>query len=477
MLTMARDLGCPRDQVESFLRGKYVPLPWQWKFHSVARAADKSDGPIDIGVGGARGPGKSHCVFAQLTLDDSQRTPRLKGLFLRKTGKSAAESFDDLIGSVLMGRVRYRYNPSKNILKFPNGSKIILGGFENEKDIDKYVGIQYDVIAIEERNQLSEEKILKLQGSLRSAKPNWRTRTYSSFNPGNIGHNAVKQTFIIPYQENREKNTKFIPATYRDNPYLKQEYIDYLERLTGQLGKAWREGDFDVFEGQYFTEWNRDQHVTNPFPLSDTFKRFRAYDHGTANPACCKWYALDYDGRVWVYREMYVQGWNVDQIAQEINRLSEGETYEYSVADSAIFARMGMVDKFGGETIAQNFARHGVMFMPASKRRVDGWNLMRQYLAWDKYNPPKIKYFSNCKDSIRTIPSLIHDEKNPEDLDTRGEDHPADVDRYFLTSLHEQKTNPPKTGVEKIIEQKRQMRQDLTKLYSGDTYREQFGRT
>ena len=416
----------------------------------------------------------SHCVFAQLTLDDCQRVPYLKGLFLRKTGKSASESFDDLINSVLVGRVRHQYNPSKNILKFPNGSKIILGGFEAERDIDKYVGIQYDVIAIEERNQLSGDKILKLKGSLRTTKPNWRTRTYSSFNPGNIGHNEVKETFIIPYQKEEEKRTRFIPATYKDNPYLKDEYVDYLENLPGSLGKAWREGNFDIFEGQYFREWNRDQHVVVPFEIPKSFKRFRAYDHGTANPACCKWYALDYDGRLYVYKELYVTGWNVDQIADEINRMSEGETYEYSVADSAIFANMGMVDRGGGETIAQNFARHGVVFIPSSKRRVDGWTLMRQYLHWTPTQPAKLKYFSTCKDSIRTIPSLIHDEKKPEDINSQSEDHAADTDRYLISSLHEQRTIPPKTGVAKLLENRNRIENDLIRLYSGEEYRKTF---
>jgi hypothetical protein len=225
-----------------------------------------------------------------------------------------------------------------------------------------------------------------------------------------------------------------------------------LDSLPEKLRKAYRDGNWDVFVGQYFTEWNREKHVTAPFPIPKTWKKFRSYDYGREKPACCKWYALDYDGRLWVYREFYKAGLDVDQQAKEIVRLSGDEVYEYSVADPSIFARTGIVDKYGGETIAQTFSRHGIDFYPASTRRIDGWNLMHQYLRWDNQNPPKLIYFSTCYDSIRTIPSLVHDDRKPEDIDTSGEDHAADCDRYLLMSLHEQKTSPPLTEVEKKLQ-------------------------
>ena len=198
---------------------------------------------------------------------------------------------------------------------------------------------------------------------------------------------------------------------------------------------------------------------------------------------------MDYDGRVWVYREFYMSGLDVDQIAEEINRKSVamkdpltgqwigGETYHYSVADPSIFAKMGFVDKFGGQTIAETFSRYGIMFIPASNRRIDGWNLMHQYLRWDKDKKPKMIYFSTCFDSIRTIPSLIHDDIKPEDVDTNGEDHAGDTDRYLLVSLHESKTEKPKTDTERKIERMREMANQsvnpstLNQFYLGDYYR------
>lgn len=460
--------GSPQDQVRQFYYSKYIPLAWQWKFHAIAREADKSNGPVRIGVGGARGPGKSHCVFAQIALDDCQRVPGLKALFLRQTGKAASESFEDLIVSVIASKISYKY--TQGVLRFPNGSRILLGGFETERDIDKYIGINYDLIAVEELNQLTEEKLLKLLGSMRTSKDNWRPRFYASFNPGNIGHAFVKSWFVDPHYENRQRESRFVPATYKDNPYLNPEYVQYLETLPGQLGKAWREGSFDVFEGQYFTEWDRQVHVVEPFVIPPGWIKYRAYDHGRLKPACLKWYAVDYDGNVYCYRELYVAGLNVDEcavhqntemcsencprkgIANEINKLSKGEDYQFSVADPSIFHKTGFVDRFGGQTIAESFARAGVVFWPASNRRVDGWNLMHQYLAWGKDRLPKLRYFNTCFNSIRTIPLQIHDEHKPEDLATQGEDHAVDCDRYFLITLHDAKAIKPKTSLEKELE-------------------------
>ena len=150
--------GAPEDQVKNFLTRGYVPLKWQWKFHAEARRCDKG-GATELGAGGARGPGKSHCVFSQVTLDDCQRKKGLKFLFLRKTGKASRESFEDLISRVLTGKVDYKYNMSSGFLSFPNGSRVLLGGFESERDVDKYIGIEYDGIAIEELNQLTKNKI------------------------------------------------------------------------------------------------------------------------------------------------------------------------------------------------------------------------------------------------------------------------------------------------------------------------------
>lgn len=334
-----------------------------------------------------------------------------------------------------------------------------LGGgviaFRNLDDPSKYLSSEFALIEVDELTKNPKETFDFLR--LRKRWPGIeRTKFIGASNPGGVGHDWVKQLFIernFPLEETEKEQFHFIKALPQDNKYLPETYYNTLGSLPEKLRKAYRDGNWDVFEGQYFGEWDLNQHVIQPFTIPETFKRFRAYDHGREAPATCGWYALDYDGRVYKYREFYAKGLNVDQIANEINRLSQNETYDYSVADPAIFANIGYTDKFGGQTIAESFAHRGIQFLPASNRRIDGWNLMHQYLYWDVNKKPLLQYFNTCYNSIRTIPSLIHDEYKLEDVDTKGEDHAADTDRYFLMSLHERKGIKPLNPVEQKFQQ------------------------
>ena len=470
-VAMARDSGVPQDQLINMLQGGYVPLPWQLNFHAAAREVDKPDGPTDIGVGGARGPGKSHGVFAQVTIDDCQRVPDLKCLFLRQTGTAAKESFEDLIMKVIARKLKYEHTNS--VLKFPNGSKVILGGYHDASDIDKYIGIEYDLIAIEELNQLVKDKIDKLKGSLRTSKENWRPRVYTSFNPGGIGHQDVKTQYIEPFRTHTEHRTRFIPSTYKDNPYLNVEYLEYLEGLGGNLGRAWREGDWDLFEGQFFTEWRREKHVINPFTIPDNWKKVRSIDpSGKKGITSCHWYAIGEDGTVYVYREYYGTGLDSDEHAKNIRDLSLGEEYHYTCIDRAAFAQLGLP-----ETMAEVYIRSGVDgLVESAKNRVMGWDLVRQYLRWQKIDmltqrvveefQPKLQVFSTCINLIRTIPTLIHDEHKPEDLDSDGEDHAADELRYLLQTLREAKSKPVENIVQKRLRELREQEEDFSYHYT-----------
>lgn len=445
LVQTAKESGCPEDQIRRFITKGYAPYPWQLLFHASAREADKQGGPVDIGVGGARGPGKSHAVLSQAGLDDCQRVERLKGLFLRQTGIAAKESFDDLIDKVLLGRTEFKRTGNQII--FPNGSKIVLGGFKDERDIDKYVGIEYDFIIIEEENQLTKEKVEKLRGSLRTSKPNWRPRLYGSFNPGGVGHGYIKERYITPHRENAETETRFIPSTYKDNPNLNIEYVEYLESLTGDLGKAWREGDFDLFAGQYFTEWRQGIHVCEPFEIPEDWRKFCGLDYGYNAPASLGWYAIDPEGTLFRYREHYITGRTGKQLAEDyVSMTGINEKIEYIVCDPSFWAKRGESDdalstaeKF--ETRVQELLKETPRHCPALIRgnndRITGWRVAHEWLTPMEREgkiTSKFKVFSTCKEFIRTIPTLIHDPNNPEDVDTDGEDHCVDDWRYSIMS-------------------------------------------
>ena len=176
--------------------------------------------------------GKSRSV-AQIALDDA-KVRRLKALAAPQVGKAVRESFEDLRAKVLK-YVQHEYNRSSGTVTFPNGSKIILGHFHNEGDIDQWLGLEYDVIGVEEATTLTEGKYKAIRTTNRSSS-GFRPRIYSTTNPGGVGHAWYKKRFVTPYRMGKETTTRFIPATVYDNAFVNPEYVHTLEDLKGWCG-------------------------------------------------------------------------------------------------------------------------------------------------------------------------------------------------------------------------------------------------
>lgn len=414
--------------------------------------------------GGAKGGGKSYilrwALIRKLVKWAKEGHPRVRvGLFCEDYVALKDRQITKIEKEFprWLGRLTEHYVEGMSFILNPQfGGGVI--ALRNLDDPAKYASSEFAISAIDELTKNKKEIFDQFRSIVR-----WpgieNTGVWGATNPGEIGHLWVKKLWIDKQfgpEDPAKEQFKFIKSLPTDNPHNAQSYLNELKSLPERLRKAYYEGNWDIFEGQYFTEWNKEKHVITPFPIPSWGKRLRAYDHGRENPCCCKWYWLDNEGRLFVYRELYARGLNVDQIATEINRLSKGEDYWFSVADPSIFANTGMVDKSGGQTIAETFARNGIMFMPASNRRVDGWNLMHQYLAYQEGTLPKLIYFNTCFDSIRTIPALVHDKNRPEDIDTKGEDHAADTDRYLLASLHDAKAGSPLNEVERKLREMQQ---------------------
>lgn len=331
----------------------------------------------------------------------------------------------------------------------------------NLDDPSKYLSSEFAIVAIEEFTENTLDVFDKLRGRMR-----WtgieETKFIAATNPGGIGHAFVKKLWIdrdfpeelLPLA----KEFVYVKALPSDNPYLAKSYLATLDSMPEKLRKAYRDGNWDVFEGQYFSEWDREQHVVKPFTIPLTWFRFRSIDvSGRSGITSCHWYALDPNGRVFVYREYYATDRDYDEHAKQIYRLScdrDGaeEDYRYTVIDTAAFAKAGY-----SETAAEVFERHGVTGLIASaKERIVGWNAVHTYLRWDLSTAPKLQVFDTCVNLIRTIPLLIHDELHPEDVDSRGEDHAADELRYFLRTLRESKSPAPESPVERRLRALRQ---------------------
>lgn len=450
LIETAKSLGLPKDSLKRFLQAGYVPQPKQLLFHAAARAADDLENAKEIGFGGARGPGKTHATFAQVALDDCQRIAGLKVLFLRKIQKSANEAIEDLRQSVLF-KTPHRYKEQKSTIVFPNGSRIILGHFQYEKDIDNYLGLEYDIIVIEEATQLSQSKIDKIKSCNRSSKDGFRPRRYYTTNPGGVGHQWFKSKFITPFREDREKEnkTKFIFATSRDNKKLNSEYLGELKSLTGWLRKAWLEGDWDVFAGQFFDKFNYnlhtfdDSHFFTPDYLAKNWENIQpwgGFDWGY-NHWAVFYLGYKHDGIIYVLDECAVRKQLDQTIAEEIKKCCERWDLKPSqLRNIAAGSDCFETNTQTGETKAEVFIRHGVYLNQANMARQTGWSKILTLLGDAEQGiPPTVKINRRCRMLIEQLPALEHNPDKPGDVKKTnadengfGGDDAGDGFRYFV---------------------------------------------
>lgn len=412
-VNLAVKVGVEEDQLRRFLNAGYVPQPKQMEFHALARLADSPDGPDRIGYGGTRGQAKSHAILAQAIIDDMQRRDGLKGLYLRQIQKRARESFEDLRRKLLA------FTPHKAIqglLRLPNDSFIVLGGFHYEKEVDDYLGLEYDFAIIEDATVLSKTKYDAIRGSVRTSRDDWRPRVYVPANPGGIGHGWYVDEFI-----KGKLGTAFVHTTMGDNVFINPEYEDYLNSLTGFLRKTWRDGDFSVSAGQFFTTFSEDLHVIEPFPIPSDWELIGALDHGNAHPTAAYILAKSNDGVVYIVAEHVANRTPISVHAQAIRQMLAGlPGGPFAVSHLRSFVAGG--DAFAetrkdGGTVAKDYAKEGIHLAMANTARVQGAQEMQKRLGDPKFEiEPSLFIFNNCHRLIECIPTLQHDPKRQEDV-------------------------------------------------------------
>ena len=453
---VGQSVGCPRDQMRNFSKANVVLQERQLAASAGARLCDQVEGPTAVGYGGARGGGKSHWLLAQMGADDCQRVPGLKCLLLRKVGKANMEHFEDLRRRLFVG-LKHEFSAYRGVLTFGNGSRIIAGHFQAEKDIDAYLGLEYDVIGIEEATTLSSRKHTDISTCCRTSKPNWRPRIYSTSNPGGIGHAWYRTKFVLPFLEKREVDSRFVPARVTDNAYNNPEYRKVLESLNGWQRRAWLDGDWDLAAGQFFTTFRRDVHVVADFDETRAREWFASMDYGFAHYTVFLLGCTDGDGNVFVVDEhaerlwlpqrhtnavrcmlarhrVPVDGGSLMGDGVKTRALELGDLSRF-VAGADVFSRQS-----DGTTIAQQYAREGIKLRAANTDRVNGWAEVLQRLGDPEGGvPARLWIHQRCGRLAETLPAMQHDPNRPEDVlkvdadeDGVGGDDAADCLRYLV---------------------------------------------
>ena len=377
--------------------------------------------------GGARGGGKSWALRYKLLLL-CLRYPGIRVLLVRRSYPELRENHIHPLLSLLCGHPAAAvYRERDKCFEFFCGSQLLLGYLADHGDLLRYQGQEFDVIAIDEATQIDEEMFLMLSASLRGAN-DFPKRMYLTCNPGGVGHGWVKRLFIDRHY--REGDYRFIPASVYDNTALMRRDPDYVKRLMAlpeELRAAWLYGRWDVFSGQFFSEFDERRHVCAPFDIPDGAGRYCAIDYGLDMLAAL-FIAVLPDGRAYVYDEIYESGLIVSVAASRIReKLTAGMTV---IAPSDLWSR----GRDSGRSTAELFAEGGVYFTKIVPDRVDGWLALKEWLA-DENGVPRLRIFRDCHAIIRCLPLLLYDARRPGDAATEPHEitHAPDALRYFAS--------------------------------------------
>jgi len=392
--------------------------------------------------GGARGGGKTEAGLAWMVEPEYVRNKHYKGLVIRK-------NHDDLSDWIARAKIFYSsiatVTGKPPVIKFKAGGFIRLGHFRDSSTFDKYQGHEYHKILIEELTKVirNEQDYLKLMSCNRSTVPGLPAQSFLTTNPGGPGHIWVRKrfvnccrnkTFIDPISG---KSRIFIPSKVEDNPTLMErdpQYVHFLNSLPTKLRLAWRFGDWSVYEGQYFDEWTDDFFQTHE--ISSQMEHFIALDYGYSAQSSVGFYAVLPSGKVHRYDGIYVTGQTYESLGELIKEKVSfyGHRYSFIASDPAIHGdrehhRHSLVGETGADTIRRVT---GITVIRADNRRVIGWGRVRIFMQNDL-----ISFDPKTHEAVETITTLCHDERNPEDVDTDGEDHMADELRYALMTRPE----------------------------------------
>lgn len=418
---------------------------------------------FEVFFGGARGGGKTEASIGDWLEHSSKYGEYAIGLFVRRSLTQLSEAIART--KMLFPKLGATYNEKKSTWVMPNGARLKFAYLERDEDASNYQGHSYTRIYIEEVGDFpSPAPIQKLKATLRSA-TGVPCGIRLTGNPGGPGHGWVKHRYIDPapqgYKVIKESeelmiddrlvtitiDRVFIPSKLSDNKLVMRHDPSYVLRLkqsgSEALVKAWLDGDWDIVDGAYFSDWDSNKHVLEHSWLYEIPKRatrFRSFDWGSAKPFSAGWWVLS-DGTwglpkdaIMRYREWYgASEPNVGlrmvatEVAKGIKLREKGEVINYAIADPAIFIQNG------GPSIAQDMSKFRCNWFKADNKRLPGWEQLRIRLKGIN-GVPMIYFLEDCVDTIRTLPILQHDKNDAEDLDTDQEDHAADDVRYACMS-------------------------------------------
>jgi hypothetical protein len=389
----------------------------------------------EVLFGGAAGGGKSYGQTVDAFLF-ALKYPGSKQLLLRRT---FAELDKSLIRTVQgwYPREIFSYNSSAHVGKFSNGSVIDFGYCASESDVTQYQSAEYDVIRFDELTHFTEYQYVWLISRIRGSN-GFPKQIKCSTNPGGVGHTWVKERFVDPAPPNTEfigadgMSRIFIPSLLSDNTFLMASDPDYqkrLEALPEAEKRALLYGDWNIFEGQYFGEFDQRYHVCDPIPIPREWRRYRTIDYGL-DMFAAYWIAVDNSNNCYVYREYCQSDLPISSAAKEmIDRTDPDEDIYCTLAPPDLWNR----SQETGKSKALLFGEAGLSLVKSNNDREAGWLAIKELLKVNDAGEARLHIFSTCRRLIKDLPALQRDDKRPTDVSNEPHDitHAPDSLRYF----------------------------------------------
>jgi hypothetical protein len=474
----------------------FKPTPKQIEFIKVP------DTVFEGLFGGAAAAGKSILIVMLPIIRGWFRVRGFQGIIFRRTFPQLEESIIQK-AKEYYPRTGARYNAQNHVYTWPDsGATMRFSYLDKDESAQDHDSAEYQYLAFDELTGFTWYMYSYLTHRTRSTLKDVPAIVRSTATPGNIGHTWVRDRFIKPapagnviiaekekvkmrgvVQEVTRKRI-FVPGKLYDNPHMMQKDPDYANRLSllpeaDRRAKA--DGDWDVYQGQVFTEFREKKiigepdnalHVCEPFKIPWWWPRFLAVDWGYAAKAYANWVALSPDLRLFAYREYSRRKQPIAIWAADIKYASQ---FDQSLVQPIALDPSAFAERGEPHTIAQQFSQHSELSVTrAFNDRLSGKLLLHEYLRFEqrppRYKPkegfqievmqriwridgeekakayqamfepekpelnlPKLQIFKGeCPSLVEAIQACVYDDRNKEDVKEWDGDDPYDDIRYQL---------------------------------------------
>ena len=430
-------------------------------------------------LGGAASVAKSH-ILRWGMLKRALTLKNYEGLILRRTyGELEKSQLRRL--AIEVPRLGGVYYESKYRAEFPTtGSMIEAGHLDDRAALARWLSTEYDDISADEGSTFDPKMLIELSTRARTNKPHVKAVGGARFNVGTnpggpawptlldlfVTHEPNFEDFSADFQRKyRPENWHYIKGTLDDNPYRDPDYEESLTVLGPARYEQLRWGAEFIADGQFFSELRQSTHA-GLVALSADLEWSLGMDWGFNAPGWVGFFAHLADGHYHLAREFKFKGMTAETVKERIRgvlRDLKVRHLRYVTADPAMWQKTGAGK---GESIAETLARadrfgRGLPMRKGDNDRFNGWQRLHEFLRDDGSGRPYLTIDPGCKYWWRSVPALVQDASDPDDVDTTGDDHAGDGTRYWAmsrpspTRLRSEWPIPPKGSAGELLREAR----------------------